>query len=112
MGNMGCLAHHSSTPILQHSGFPIHFLIHSTISRAMSSGDLFFTTLVSRLCFGSDTLAKDRPSAASLEGLAFWSAGITVRMLTIPTCGLFLGSGRLPVAQPSRAGGPAQRETW
>jgi len=31
-------------------------------------------------------------------------------MLTIPICGLFFGSGRLPVAQPNRAGGPAQRE--
>ena len=30
----------------------------------------------------------------------------------MPTCGLFFGSGRLPVAQPSTAGAPAQVETW
>src|ERR1035437_97026 len=111
MGNMGCLAHHSSAPILQHYEFPIHFLIHSTISCAMSSGDLSLTILVSRNCFGKETLAKGNPSAASFVGVAFLSAGITVRILTIPTWGLFLGSGKLPVAQPSRAGGPAQRET-
>jgi hypothetical protein len=35
---------------------------------------------------------------------------MTVRMLAIPTCGLLGGSGRLPVAQPKSAGGPAQAE--
>ena len=31
---------------------------------------------------------------------------MTVRMFTMPTCGLLRGSGRWPVAQPSTAGGP------
>src|SRR5208283_3252568 len=89
-----------------------YFFIHSTISFAMSSGDLSFTILVSRNCFGSETLAKLNPSPASFTGLAFCSAGITVRILIMPTCGLFLGSGRLPVAQPSRAGAPVHFEIW
>src|SRR5579859_2073188 len=87
-----------------------YFLIHSTISFAISSGDLSFTILVSLNCFGSETLAKLKSSPASFTALAFWSAGITVRMLTIPTCGLFFGSGKLPVAQPSKAGSPAHFE--
>src|SRR5208282_2639262 len=88
-----------------------YFLIHSTISFAMSSGDLSFTICVSRSCFGNATLAKLKPSPASFTGLAFCNAGITVRMLTMPTCGLFFGSGKLPVAQPSNAGAPAHFET-
>ena len=35
-----------------------HFLIHSTISFAMSSGDLSLTILVARSCLGSVTLTK------------------------------------------------------
>src|ERR1017187_7215078 len=37
---------------------------------------------------------------------------MTVRMLAMPTWGLLRGSGRLPVAQPSTAGGPAHTDTW
>ena len=66
---------------------------------------------MSRICLGSATLANVTPSAATFTGLAFCNAGITVRMFIMPTCGLFFGSGRLPVAQPSTAGGAAQRET-
>jgi hypothetical protein len=44
--------------------------------------------------------------------LARCSAGITVRMLAMPTCGLLRGSGRLPVAHPSTAGGAVQTDTW
>ena len=36
----------------------------------MSSGDLSFTILVSRNCLGNETLAKVRPSAGILVGLA------------------------------------------
>ena len=34
--------------------------------------------------------------------------GKNVGMFIMPTCGLFGGSGRLPVAQPTAAGKPAQ----
>src|ERR1019366_7206251 len=91
--------------------FYVLFFIHSTISLATSSGDLSFTICVSRNCFGSATLAKLKPSPVNFTGLAFCSAGITVRMLTMPTCGLFFGSGKLPVAQPSNASAPAHLET-
>lgn len=77
----------------------------------MSSTGASLTIRVSRSCFGNVTLLKEIPSAATFTALAFCNAGITVRMFTIPTCGLFLGSGRFPVAQPSKAGGPAHRET-
>src|ERR1035438_4151132 len=84
-----------------------HFLIHSTISWAMSAADLSLTILVSRSCLGRVTLANVSPSLASFVGLAFCSAGMTVRILAIPICGLFFGSGRFPVAHPNNAGGPA-----
>src|ERR1039457_2491520 len=107
------LSFHNFAPFVPFCGnvFCFYCLIHSTISFAMSSGDLSFTILVSRSCFGSATLAKFKPSPASFTGLAFCNAGITVRMLTMPTCGLFLGSGKLPVAQPSNAGAPAHFDT-
>ena len=73
----------------------------------MASGDLSLTILVARSCFGGVTLAKLRPSPASFTGLALCKAGMAVRMLAMPIWGLFFGSGRLPVAHPSSAGGPA-----
>ena len=36
---------------------------------------------------------------------------MTARIFAIPTWGLFFGSGRFPVAQPSTAGGPAHLDT-
>ena len=56
--------HDSITPVF-------HFRIHSTISRAISSTELSLTILVSRSCFGSETLANARPSPVSFTGLAF-----------------------------------------
>ena len=73
---------------------------------------LSFTIRVSRCTFGSCTEANSTPPVPTGEGAAFCRAGITSRMLAMPICGLFFGSGRLPVAQPSTAGAPAQVETW
>ena len=78
----------------------------------MASGDWSFT-----IAFRASAWAA--PREEKLQGrrrqispaLAFCNAGITVRMLTMPTCGLFFGSGKLPVAQPSNAGAPAHLET-
>jgi len=70
------------------------------------------TIFVSRNCLGNATLANVSPSPGSLAGFAFWRAGMTVRMLSMPTWGLLGGSGRLPVAQPRSAGRQTQVETW
>ena len=51
----------------------------------MSSGDLSFTILVTRSCFGSETLAKDRPSAASLVGMANMRAVMPALQKAKPT---------------------------
>ncbi len=67
---------------------------------------------VSRVTLGTATDSNFTPPVPTGAAGAFWSAGMTARMLAMPICGLFLGSGRLPVAQPSTAGGPAQTETW
>ena len=53
---------------------------------------------------------KAMPPVPTLAACAFMSAGITPRMFIMPTCGLFGGSGRLPVAQPIAAGSPAHVE--
>ena len=50
------------------------------------------------------------PPVPTLAIGAFMSAGITPRMFIMPVCGLFGGSGRLPVAQPIAAGRPLQVE--
>ena len=51
------------------------------------------------------------PWALSWTCGAFCRAGISVRMFIMPTCGLFGGSGRFPVAQAMAHGGPATSET-
>src|SRR5208282_6704871 len=89
----------------------IYLLIHSAISRAICSAGRSLTTRVWRCCFGGLALRKCNPPAGSGTDFAFCSAGITVRMFAIPTCGLLRGSGRLQVAQPNKAGGPGHTET-
>src|SRR5206468_390229 len=86
-------------------------LAHSEISRAISSTGMSFTIRVSRVCLGSATDWNATAADPAFAALAFCSAGIMVRMFCIPTWGLLAGSGKLPVAQPNRAGGPATTDT-
>src|ERR1035437_5228898 len=81
--------------------------IHSTSSAAIWSGVRSLTTRVVRCCFGRLTETYWRPLGARVEGLAFCRAGLMVRMLAMPTCGLLRGSASLPVGPPRTAGGPA-----
>ena len=66
---------------------------------------------VSRCCLGKVTETKLKPVLATGDALARCNAGMIARILAMPTCGLLRGSGKLPVAQPSTAGGAAHTET-
>jgi len=79
------------------------FFNHSTISFAMSSGDLSFT-IEFRALFWQGNARKLKPSPANLTGFAFCNAGITVRMLTMRLRIIFrLGNCRSPSQQRRRA---------